>query len=148
MASDFKPNMIVTVGTASVDCHGIVTYEPVEMTASDFDFIKTRDRLTDSILYSARVPFSAFTPSPLYPAICAIEALEASRQYLDAILQPTRADFEKRFLRIVEAEIERIAIEELMAELESRRWCDYLTRQFRGMPGMRLADLVRGVGRN
>jgi hypothetical protein len=35
-----------------------------------------------------------------------------------------------------------------IADLESRRWSDYLTRQFRGRPGIRFADLMRGMGRN
>jgi hypothetical protein len=35
-----------------------------------------------------------------------------------------------------------------LAILETYRWSEYLTRQFRGMPGMRFADLMRGTGRN
>lgn len=35
-----------------------------------------------------------------------------------------------------------------VADLESLRWSEYLTRQFRGQPGMRFADLMRGVERN
>jgi hypothetical protein len=38
--------------------------------------------------------------------------------------------------------------EAALAILEAYRWSEYLTRQFRGMPGMRFADLMRGVGRN
>lgn len=39
-------------------------------------------------------------------------------------------------------------LESTIAELESRRWSNYLTRQFRGQPGVRFADIMRGVGRN
>jgi hypothetical protein len=39
-------------------------------------------------------------------------------------------------------------LDAMIAVLEAYRWSEYLTRQFRGRPGMRFADLMRGVGRN
>jgi hypothetical protein len=39
-------------------------------------------------------------------------------------------------------------LDAMIAVLEAYRWSEYLTRQFRGRPGVRFADLMRGVGRN
>lgn len=54
-------------------------------------------------------------------------------------LWPDAAVFFESFFEAVDAQL---------ADLESRRWSTYATRQFRGQPGMRFADLMRGVGRN
>src|SRR4051794_20005749 len=39
-------------------------------------------------------------------------------------------------------------LETTIAVLEAYRWSDYLTRQFRDRPGVRFADLMRGVERH